>query len=394
MTRPFHIGLIMKGSREWAGGIEYIKNLVLALGSLPQAVRSTFQVSLICNRTLDERLYRDMIPHLHQMFYEDEGLGTQKILDRIRWRIMESLFDQRDKWYDDFLEKTGIDFAYPYCTTGKTSFRSTAWLYDFQHMAARDFFSDQEIEDRNQFFSFVARHAPVIIVSSEAARSDLKRFFPEALEKTKVLSFRAYPDPSWYEPDPAEVQKRYGLPDHFFSVSNQFWQHKNHLVLFQALNYLKSRSVFPVLVCTGHLYDPRRPGYSDTVLQTIHTLGIARQVYLLGLIPRSDQVQLLRRSLAVIQPSLFEGWSTVVEEARCLSKPVILSDIPVHREQNPPEGLFFEPRSFEVLADLLAQGWERLSPGPFPEEEAKARARALSDVQDFGYNFLTLAKGE
>jgi glycosyltransferase involved in cell wall biosynthesis len=106
-----------------------------------------------------------------------------------------------------------------------------------------------------------------------------------------------------------KVQKDYSLPDRFFLISNQFWTHKNHLVVFEALKILRERSVFPVVVCTGSLYDFRQPDYSNTILQAIHKLGVARQVNLLGLIPRPDQIQLLRRSLAVIQPSLFEGWN-------------------------------------------------------------------------------------
>ncbi len=42
---------------------------------------------------------------------------------------------------------------------------------------------------------------------------------------------------------------------------------------------------------------------------------------------------LLAHAVAVINPSRFEGWSSSVEEAKALGKPLIVSDIPVHREQ-------------------------------------------------------------
>ena len=50
----------------------------------------------------------------------------------------------------------------------------------------------------------------------------------------------------------------------------------------------------------------------------------------------------MRKAMAVIQPSLFEGWSTVVEDARALGKPMILSDFPVQIEQDPPSSDYFE----------------------------------------------------
>ena len=165
------------------------------------------------------------------------------------------------------------------------------------------------------------------------------------------------------------------------------------MVVFKALKLLQARSIFPALVCTGHIYDWRKPEYSDLILQTIHQFGLATQVSLLGLIPKADQVQLMRRSLAVIQPSLFEGWSTLVEDARCLGKPMILSDLPVNLEQNPPGSVFFDRHSPEHLADLLENAWTEYSPGPDLTSEDQARKKSIEEVQAFGYRFLELARG-
>jgi glycosyltransferase involved in cell wall biosynthesis len=58
----------------------------------------------------------------------------------------------------------------------------------------------------------------------------------------------------------------------------------------------------------------------------------------------------MKYSIALINPSLFEGWSSTVEEAKSLGKRIILSDIPIHREQNPPGGLYFKSDDPEMLA--------------------------------------------
>ena len=51
-------------------------------------------------------------------------------------------------------------------------------------------------------------------------------------------------------------------------------------------------------------------------------------------ISREDQLGLMRDSLAVVQPSLFEGWGTVVEDAKTLGVQVLCSDIEIHHEEN------------------------------------------------------------
>ena len=396
MNKPLRIGLVMQGDRGWMGGIQYINNIVLALASLPSEVRATFELCLLTNKSIDPNLYSQIEPYLNNIYYQEVDLEPLTFVNRLRWKILRILFNQGDSRFRRFVQKQKIDFVYPYFdkNIGKKSYRSAAWIPDFQHKYLPEFFTSQEIEHRDRSFAEIASYSPTVVLSSKTAESDFQKFFPEAAEKSEVLSFKTSTVSTWYKGDPQNVQQKYSLGDRFFLISNQFWQHKNHLVIFKALKLLQEKSIYPVVVCTGHIYDYRQPEYSDVILQTIHHLGIAKQVYLLGMIPRFDQIQLMRRSLAVIQPSLFEGWSTVVEDARCLGKPMILADLAVNIEQNPPNSLFFERNSLESLATLLADWWERLLPGADPEQEAIARENNLAQVQAFGDRFLEIVKKE
>ena len=74
----------------------------------------------------------------------------------------------------------------------------------------------------------------------------------------------------------------------------------------------------------------------------------------LGIVPYLDLMSLMRHSVAVINPSRFEGWSTTVEEAKSMGKSILLSDISVHREQAPDRAAFFSPDNPQALADAMA----------------------------------------
>ena len=89
------------------------------------------------------------------------------------------------------------------------------------------------------------------------------------------------------------------------------------------------------------MQDYRGTGHVDQFLQAIQRGGIHDSVYLLGFLDREEQLHLMRSALAVIQPSRFEGWSTVVEDCKALGQRLILSDLDVHREQAPPNSVFF-----------------------------------------------------
>ena len=394
MKKTIQISLVMGGGRDWMGGVEYIKNIIYALATLPPEVRSTFEVSLICSIQLDD-VQSEVSKYVGKTYYIETALEPLTLLNLVRWIIARILFDQYNPRYDNFFSKAETAFAYPYFARRERakSFRSAAWIPDFQHRYLTQFFSKREVRSRDRYFADIANHASIVVLSSKTAVADFNKFFSKATCKVEVLSPRVYPVPAWYAVDPLRTQRTYRLPDRFFLISNQFWQHKNHLLVFKALRILQDQGIYPTVVCTGHLIDYRNLSFLDVVLHTIDQSGIGSQIYLLGRIPRIDVISLMRRSLAVIHPSLFEGWSMVVEETRCLGKPIILSDIPVHCEQNPPHGILFKNNSVEDLAMVLADSWRSLTPGPNREHEDIARDSNLKEVQAFGYRFLEIAKG-
>ena len=318
----------------------------------------------------------------------------KSVLARVFGKVWRTVLGTSAPGLKRVLTANGCSFVYPFCdvSSKQASFGSAAWIYDFQHKFLPDLFSPDEVTGRDRSFSAIARHASTVVLSSKSAERDYHRFFPTAQGSTEVLQFHTFPNQEWCELRAEVVQERYHLPSRFFIICNQFWQHKNHLVVLEALARLRTKGIFPNVVCTGHLYDYRAPRYVDEILQTIHRLGIREQVFLLGLVPRRDQIQLIRRALAVVQPSLFEGWSTVVEDARCLGKRIIVSDLAVHREQDPPGSRFFSPDSVEALASALAEWWSDLEPGPDAEAEQRAMNRGLAHMMDFGENFLRIAR--
>ena len=235
--------------------------------------------------------------------------------------------------------------------------------------------------------------ARTLVFSSASAEADFRRFYPAAQVRTEVLHFHTNAVPAWFEGDPLAVQKQFHLPARFLLVSNQFWQHKNHGVVLAALALLRDRGSVVEIVCTGHPSDYRNSDYFNSLLRRIHELGLAPQIHLLGLIERAEQIQLMRRCLAVVQPSLFEGWSTVLEDARALGKTVIASDLDVHREQQPPGVRFFARTSAEDLAGVIAALLPELEPGPDHGREEAARAAVEQALLGYGRRFLEIVRG-
>ncbi len=388
-----HIALLTKPGKHWLGGSQYTRNIVHALNGLPSEKRTRLKVTLVVMNGEEVNSFRDL-EHVADRVVDGEALmKPYNITNRVRWKAKRTLGMSDNPRLEEFLLSERVDFAYP-CRPRKdwqTSLRFADWIPDFQYDYYPEGSNAAEIEGRKAEFAYVTENVPRIVLSSQAAERDCLRLFPAAHGKTFVLPFRVKFPTEHLHASPADVLIEHNLPSRFFLVCNIFAPTKNHLAIFEALKLLRNDGVFPTVVCTGDLHDYRNPDFVNTILRAINQNGIAAQVRLLGVVPRSQQVQFMRQAVAVIQPSLFEGWNTGVEEAHCLGKPLILSDIPVHKEQNPPDSSFFDPGSPSDLAKIMREAWDRIGGGVQKEREAASIARYQELVVDFGNRFLSLA---
>jgi glycosyltransferase involved in cell wall biosynthesis len=211
----------------------------------------------------------------------------------------------------------------------------------------------RKIVERNFRIKFMLRHTNALVVSSRCTANDFTRFFNlrNSMELIIYHFVSVMEDLDKLQID--EVKIKYGLPPRYYMVSNQFHKHKNHGILFKALSLLKEKGIIINLAITGKLPDAKNSKYLKELHQLIKDNYLSNQITFLGVIPRNEQLVLMKNSEAVIQPSFFEGWSTVIEDAKSLQVPVITSNLPVNKEQLETVGTFFDPNNPYELASVL-----------------------------------------
>jgi glycosyltransferase involved in cell wall biosynthesis len=220
-----------------------------------------------------------------------------------------------------------------------------------------EFFSKAEIAARDRYFEQNFKYCSRVILSSFAAKRDAEEFYSSYRSKIRVLQFVVGSINPLGAPDLHYLENKYSFNGPYFFLPNQFWIHKNHRVVIEALRILKSHEKNVLVLATGNTHDYRQPDYFQNLVESAKGYGISGSFRVLGLVPYPDLVGLIINSVALINPSLFEGWSTTVEEAKAFGKRILLSDIPVHREQAPDFGLYFPPNDPEALADLMLTVW-------------------------------------
>ncbi|HEY3924896.1 MAG TPA: glycosyltransferase family 1 protein [Acidothermaceae bacterium] len=277
---------------------------------------------------------------------------------------------------------------------------SVGWIADFQHRAMPEFFSAAERADRDRTYAKVAARCHVVLVSSDAMAEQFRAIYPMQSSKLRVLPFpsalafaTAASDASGdangdANTDADAVRSLYHLPPRFVLVANQFWQHKNHGLVVDAVAEASNAGVAIPVVMTGLPADNRDPAnrYVSDLLQRIAKAGLSGQVIVLGQVPYAHFIALMRSASLLLQPSRYEGWNTSIEDAKALGTPLLCSDIPVHREQAAEFGAcFFDVESAGSLAKMLQSMWASAqAPSPKATQAAQERARERTEIYGVG----------
>jgi glycosyltransferase involved in cell wall biosynthesis len=368
------IGFTMLGQGRWSGGENYLRNTLSVIGDLLQG---RVEAKLFLSPRQAEEVGSSFDHLLSEPAIVDdrvEGVGAGR-------RGVTALLFGSDRAFGSLVVKHKIDvmFENAIWLGGRFPTAVLSWLPDFQHALLPQLFPVVSRFKRDMGFRLQCASNRVIMLSSNDAVRDCERLYPASLGKTAVVKFSANIDPEQYLARSTEIIARYGLPKTYFFLPNQFWTHKNHVLVVDALTILGERlerTARPTVVMTGRTEDPRDPGLFDRVMAKAKNAGLANDFRHLGQVPFEDVYGLMAGAAAMINTSRFEGWSTPVEEAKALGTPMLLSNINVHREQA-ASAQFFSLTDPNELADLL----ERTVTAPEQQHVDLASLRAATHAR-------------
>lgn len=343
------VGLIFSLRGDWLGGVNYFKNLLNCYRKFPD-----HEVKL-----------EVFTPHPEDLLqYECDRIAIHpwpeiqpNRLLHIPRRAMRKILGY-DPVLVDWVKRHQIDLLAYSSLGAQSSVKALLWQADFQHKRLPQYFSQNDCVARDAAIAKCKRWGNLLL-SSHSAASDFRRYYPELQSvKTHVLQFSTAAILDVVPMTRAELESKYPVREPYFYLPNQFWQHKNHAVVIDALAQTTSNIR---VICTGSMDDSRNPGFKKLLMERIQQAGLKERFVFLGAVPYENVAGLMHHAIAVLQPSLFEGWSTSVEEAKAMRKEIILSDIDVHLEQAPERGVYFSPESADELAACLERSHEAFS---------------------------------
>lgn len=373
------------GGKGWFGGWMYMRNLVLALAD--SAADEIETVVFVGPDRCDDPFIKEFATAAATRVVVDDSFKE----DRVRSGALRTLVTGLNGPLVRAFEKEAIDVAFlPAIFLGwRSPIRSIAWFPDFQHRKLPDMFSKATWWKRELGWRVQSASSDAIMLSSRDAQASCEAYYPETKGKTAVARF-AIPMDDW--PTVAEARahlEQLGLPGDYVFLPNQLWKHKNHHVAIEAARVLAIRGINRRILATGHGVDPRNPDYFAE-LQSAAKSVPSTAFEFLGSVDHKTVQSLMICANALLNPSLFEGWSTTVEEAKGSGTPLILSDIPVHREQC-PGARFFAPADSNALAEAIEASPPR-SDTEITQAFATGRLSASMRRKEFGQAVAELVK--
>jgi glycosyltransferase involved in cell wall biosynthesis len=185
------------------------------------------------------------------------------------------------------------------------------------------------------------RTADRLFTVSESARVDLERRF--GLAGIEVVP--EAPDPVFYPRGKARGE--------FILYVGGINPHKSVETLLDACAMLDPAS--PPLMLVGPLEDDEAHSAAGAIRERIARLGRNDRVRLPGFVDDETLATLYSTATLVVVTSLGEGFGLPAVEAAACGAPVILSDIPAHRESLGGAAAYFTPGEPAELARALSE---------------------------------------
>jgi len=372
---------------EYPGGKNYMKNLFYSL-------------NLVENNFFECILF---IGNKTSLTYEKDFVKYAKIVRSSlfdRWSLYWFFYKLIFKFFNShivlypLIKKYNIAALSHSDIYGKNlPFKTINWLPDIQHVHLPHLLTEEGFDFENKRFKKRLKLSDLVIFSSYTTQKDGLCLLPNC-KKNNVVIRPAYNviEYNFSDFQKNKIEKLFNFSGKYFYLPNQFWVHKNHKIVFEAVKKLRGDGLEPLVICTGLMEGADAPNrnfdkYISELRNYYKENNLSNNIKLLGLVDYKYVQYFMRNCISAINPSFFEGWSSTVEESKSIGKKIILSDLEIHREQDPPGAIFFDPHNAEELAKIMAEIWKTKDGGPDLEKEKDAKVKLEGRIKKFGEEY-------
>lgn len=248
---------------------------------------------------------------------------------------------------DKIMMDEGVDivlFTSPFYTGIKAPFIFPVWDLGHRTTNYPEASTWYKKYGRDFLYRKMIFRAKYVLSGNQTGKNEIIKYYGLSEDRIKIVPFPVSKFCFGVSEKP-----EFEIPDIYFFYPAQFWHHKNHSVIVNAMKVLKDKyQCFPTVFLTGS-----DQGAMKLIQKKIREYGLENQVIITGFLKDSELKYLYQNATAMIYASMLGPNNLPPIEAVYLGCPVIITNIAGHLEQMRDLAAFFDGRNPEQLAEIM-----------------------------------------
>ncbi len=210
--------------------------------------------------------------------------------------------------FDKVLLKNEIDLIY-YLNDSASKTENFNYITTVWDLGHRDYVEFPELGNSKSFwyrenkFNNVLPRATAIITESETGRNNIIKRYNIDGDRVIAIPFIATNivniTKNEYEANYLDIKKKYNINGDYIFYPAQFWAHKNHVYILDALLIIKEKHK----IILNAIFSGSNKGNLKYIKEYAQKIGIAEQIFFIGFVEDEEIPYLYKQSVALVMPT-------------------------------------------------------------------------------------------
>ena len=239
----------------------------------------------------------------------------------------------------------------------KLNFIYTVWdLCHRDHPEFPEVRENSEFEMREYTFKSFLPKAIAIIADSQEGKNNIIRRYNIDYSRIKVIPFKPSFEIMQYKKITKDkiLKNKFSLDKTYIFYPAQYWPHKNHVYIINAINEIKTKYNLPIYA----KFTGSDKGNLEYLKAYTKALKIDNRIKFYGFVSNIELIALYKNSLALVMPSYFGPTNIPPLEAFWLDVPLIYPSDKSFKEQIGNAALFMDLENHNTLVENIIKLYE------------------------------------